>query len=1109
MKLFTKAALLFVVLLLNVQSNAQEAGNETPNDSIVPQSGKTIINQAQLRAIPFRNSGSAVLTSPNVYHLKGEDYYFDGLQAGNDYMFIDGMQVKDGKDFLYRGIENYTYYRFNQPVYLGNTSGGMVEIQTSSYTDSLHVEGEVFFAPEKEYQNLFYELLLGGPISFKKKENRAWKHRPSFLISASFNGTNDPDPSSEDKYRINPEIQSSLDQFPLRPTDLASGGTYLNSEFTRQNNFYRVGVHQNAERKTQNIFAKLQIPINNKMELTLGSYYRNDVGKEFVFNNALFNLANNPNAISRNIDNYLNWKHTFINTKNVQADYIINFQYSNYYFQRQNETFKDDWFKYGYLGKYTTHKMATYELGDEVIDGVEYQNVWKLNSWDFDTAYTFQGMGFNPVAARFTEMVYELYPDKFGDFFNGGNGNWMNPDQLQMNGGLLNGQSPNSAYGLWSGQGDVSVPAFANQYFYATLPYGENRQEHYRSTFQINLQYKKHHFKTGFEYSKKIERSYQIAPNKLWRVMRGVANFHILTLDVNNPIPIYHDGVFMDTIIYNRKYDAASQFTFDKNLRRKLGLNEDGLDFILTDSYDMKNNTIQYYDKDGNLFTISTPENLYSFDMFNLGMLIENGIVNYNGYNYDGSKSKTNNDYYRFYKDGTTNPYMPIYSSFYLEDEFQYGNFSARIGLKLDYYNANQPVMKDKYSLYETYHKADVHDFGGIPVTHPSNIGDDYVVYVDNPYCPTFVTGYRDEDTWYNANGNEIIDPGDLDAGSGVNPYLKYPGVHIGDGEWEPDMSFESYKPVYGFLPQINLNYKFWRMNAYANYNSFSKNPSFLNVFRPEDYWMTGLVQFQENPSLKPYRIDKINLGANIQIYKGVYSDVSIQEMIVSDYFGIYHLTGAYPYEYTTLLNLSGNIKVSSITAAFQYVPQKQTGWSGNVSATKSFIDERDRAYLNISDFVLNGHLGYNFGFGPDFVFRGNKILTTVFEGFNMGLFYQNRTGTLLSKPRDTNYNYKYTPNFSFFNLRVEKGFYFKKTGLYISAYVWVENLFNKQNFYYVDPLTGKPNDDGYLNDPSWQQSIENTTDPDSFRQLYQMKLNNPAYYAKPRIWRVGIIVKF
>jgi hypothetical protein len=212
---------------------------------------------------------------------------------------------------------------------------------------------------------------------------------------------------------------------------------------------------------------------------------------------------------------------------------------------------------------------------------------------------------------------------------------------------------------------------------------------------------------------------------------------------------------------------------------------------------------------------------------------------------------------------------------------------------------------------------------------------------------------------------------------------------------------------------------------------------------------------------------------------------------------------------YITVVNYGKKMKVNSLTATFTYVPQKPMGWSGNVSATKSFIDERARNILIIPDFVFNGNLNFDFGYGTNFMYPGNKTLKNIFEGFNMGVFYQNRSGTFLNKPLLSGYNHEYTPNFSFFNLRAEKGFYFRKTGFYVSAYIWVENLFNKQNLYYINPNTGKPNDNGYLSDPNWQHEIENKLDPESFRTLYQMRLNDPAYYAKPRIWRLGIIAKF
>jgi trehalose/maltose hydrolase-like predicted phosphorylase len=74
--------------------------------------------------------------------------------------------------------------------------------------------------------------------------------------------------------------------------------------------------------------------------------------------------------------------------------------------------------------------------------------------------------------------------------------------------------------------------------------------------------------------------------------MRGLTNFHILELDVENPIPVYVDGVFQDKINYYRKYDELSQRVFDVNLRKKLGLPINGLDFITIDSYDINNYSI-------------------------------------------------------------------------------------------------------------------------------------------------------------------------------------------------------------------------------------------------------------------------------------------------------------------------------------------------------------------------------------------------------------------------------------------------------------------------------------------------------------------------------------
>ena len=121
--------------------------------------------------------------------------------------------------------------------------------------------------------------------------------------------------------------------------------------------------------------------------------------------------------------------------------------------------------------------------------------------------------------------------------------------------------------------------------------------------------------------------------------MRQLTNFHIRELDIENPFIV--PGSDLDTVKYYRNYDQITQRTFDINLRKRLGLPVDGVDFINIDSYDYNTHSINYYDKNGKLHTINYGENLFSIDMFSADELWNDGIssyTNYSGYDYKGNK---------------------------------------------------------------------------------------------------------------------------------------------------------------------------------------------------------------------------------------------------------------------------------------------------------------------------------------------------------------------------------------------------------------------------------------------------------------------------------------
>jgi hypothetical protein len=143
---------------------------------------------------------------------------------------------------------------------------------------------------------------------------------------------------------------------------------------------------------------------------------------------------------------------------------------------------------------------------------------------------------------------------------------------------------------------------------------------------------------------------------------------------------------------------------------------------------------------------------------------------------------------------------------------------------------------------------------------------------------------------------------------------------------------------------------------------------------------------------------------------------------------------------------------------------------------------------------------------------KGSKTLRSVFELFNIGIYYQFRSGLYIPGIRYNypnynfdNFNYYFTPDISTFNLRVEKGFYIRPIKLKASLYFWAENLFNKKNLYFINPFTGGPDEDG-----DWSISCEDdeAVDPESYELLCKYRLNDPDYYAKPRIFRMGLIIK-
>jgi hypothetical protein len=103
-------------------------------------------------------------------------------------------------------------------------------------------------------------------------------------------------------------------------------------------------------------------------------------------------------------------------------------------------------------------------------------------------------------------------------------------------------------------------------------------------------------------------------------------------------------------------------------------------------------------------------------------------------------------------------------------------------------------------------------------------------------------------------------------------------------------------------------------------------------------------------------------------------------------------------------------------------------------------------------------------------------------------------------------------------DLRIDKVFSFggkKKEGgetsreYGVNIYLLMLNALNSRNILGVYRFTGLPDDDGYLASDVGQQNIQTQIDPESFVDLYRVRVRNPFNLSRPRTIQLGLLFNF
>ena len=1115
-------------------------------------SGATVTRD-DISKMPTRSATGIAQTVGGVYSTEGSDgLSIRGARTSDSYYYIDGIKVRGSSSLPKSAIQEVSVITGGVPANYGDLTGGIISITTrgpsSRYfgsfeavtsgfyfngDDPLGYDGKVFGLDKYAYNLL--EGMISGPL-LMKKDSTGKKTKPilGFFLSGNFTDVLDGRPSANGgAYRIKKESRDELLANPLRPTGLGQG-TYYNAEFLRHDfvnpdnsDFEQVKWRMNARNRSASAAGKIDVNAGPNINLTFGGSFAWSQGMNYDYNGSLMNFDNFGQSTNLDWRVYGRFTQRFNNnqegstSKIKSANYSIMIDYSQSHGKAEDVRHQDRIFNYGHVGTFKTERETTYEFnqaGDSLIH----------NGFN-DTVVYYTPSVTNEAFAAITSQYYQIYAGQT-------EGNYENLFQIQQGGGLRNGDLPQSVYGIWNNLG--------TPYNF----YGYNQQDQFRITGSGSINLNDHSISLGFEYEQRWDRNYGGSPNPvgggaghngIWATARQYMNNHILELDKSaagttfdyyGTFPrVTYDRLNASEGAYAGQQGDDAQYFFDYNVREKLGLDTDGTDFVDVDALN---------------------PDFFTVDMFNADELLNSGgtIFTWYGYDHTGSKVKGNtdiNDYFTEYDENGNfrrhiGAFQPIYMSGYIMDKFAFDDIIFNVGVRVDVFDANQPVLKDKYLLYNAKTVAEVTDLGD----HPGNIGDDFIVYVNDVNNVNSINGYRDGDTWYDAQGVEVADPSLIEGSKGIAPYLQDPSLTSPNAS-----SFEDYKPQVNFMPRVAFSFPISdEASFFAHYDILTKRPTTGNRFDPIDFqYMQDRNVIINNPDLKPERTIDYEIGFQQVLSKTSSLKISAFYKEQRDQVQLVNVFQAYPNTYRSYgnrdfgtvkgvtvaydLRRTGNIRM---TAA--YTLQFANGTGSDATSALGLVNSGEPNLRTIFPYSYDQRHGFNivvdyrYGGGTDY--NGPKIGDfEVFGNTGLNIVTNIGSGTPYSGLKIPVGDALLTPNSSQLDgtlngsrkpwtyrmdLQIDRNFDLefgkdeeKKKAAYLNVYMRITNIFNIINTLNVYRATGTPDDDGYLAASQYQASIQNQLDEQSFRDYYQLKVVNPNNFGIPRTIRLGVKFDF
>jgi outer membrane receptor protein involved in Fe transport len=1101
----------------------------------------------QIAKLPLKDVNAIVATAAGVStNANGTEVNIKGSRSnGTDYI-IDGIRVRGTATVPVNEIEQLQVVTGGMEAKYGDVVGGVITITTKGpakkLTGGIELETSEYL---DAFKYNFANANLSGPIISRtrtEKSGTSYKETVlGFRLSGQMRTNADPTPPAIPVYRVKPDVLRQLEKNPWAV--VGAGTRVASAELLKTEDFEALKVRPNQGFGQYEFTGKLEGRINKNMDATLfANYYRIDdkinpsdgSGRDWQ----VFNYENNPTRLSNRYRLNFRFRHRLGsanteggaksgNTTIENAQYTLQFGYESGLTVEQDPRHKQNFFNYGYVGKFNTRWIPFFRSDSTGIrhDGYSQQFAgYELSD-------------INPVLANYNRDA--------------------NGRPLELDNGGLNMNMLNSVYNRdnlrYQWNFHQNVGAVYNRY-------QKEQQDMVTGQAMLNFDLypggskeRAHNIQVGFLYEQRVERTYEINPFTLWNLAEQLQNGNI-------------NGTAIDTTKYTGKDSlvSGSRVRIFQPLENKDILNQTDLRFYRN----LREKTGQPYLSFGNVNNL-TPDQM-SLDMFTARELNDQDLLRYFGYDYLGNRIAANqysfNDFFTA-KDANgvrifpVAPLQPLYIAGYIQDKFRYKDVIFSLGVRVDRFDNNNKVLKDPYSLYDIMNAKDFYELlskSGNNVTKPENIGDDYKVYITentygktNPrYTQQSIRAYRAGDQWYSSVG-QPVDPVAL-FGEGVQPFAKYATdvfPNITQLGYDPNISFRDYQPQTNVMPRLAFSFPIGeKANFFAHYDILVQRPRSNLDMTALDYFYfderTANNARKNNPDIRPEKTIDYEVGFQQELTptSGIKIGAYYKEMrdMIQQLYYRYLPAPLRINEYVTF----GNADFGTVKGfTFQYDLRRTGNFSGQFNYTLQFADGTGSDASSQQGLNRRGNIRtlspvtfderHRFAFTADYRFdEGQYNGPTLFgaeilknTGINLQLVtVSGRPYTKRKIPQpfgsaqiDGLINGARLPWTYNLDMRVDRNIALskdKKRPLNLNVYLRVQNLLDTRNVAGVYTASGAPDDDGYLASPRGQSELANTRASRENEYLnyvfsYQMRMLDPSRFYQPRRIYLGCMFDF